>query len=142
MQTSLQGLPPQAMRALTLWQPWCWVMAEGLKDIENRPWAPWTTVVGQRIALHAGNKYDPVGHRFIEGLGIAIPEGAKLSGVVLCTVLVGTPLRASESKWFFGPWGWPISEVRKLREPVPCKGALSLWRLPKDVEAQVRAQGG
>lgn len=30
--------------------------------------------------------------------------------------------------------------VRRLREPVPCKGMLGIWTVPSDVEAKVRAQ--
>ena len=26
------------MKALTLWQPWAWAMASGMKLVENRPW--------------------------------------------------------------------------------------------------------
>jgi hypothetical protein len=32
------------------------------------------------------------------------------------------------------------ANARPLAEPVPCKGALGLWWLPDDVDAQVRAQ--
>jgi hypothetical protein len=33
-----------------------------------------------------------------------------------------------------------LAGVRPLAEPVPCKGALGLWRLPEDVEKAVREQ--
>jgi hypothetical protein len=33
-----------------------------------------------------------------------------------------------------------LADVRPLAEPVPCKGALGLWRLPEDVEKAVRTQ--
>ncbi|MBO2461721.1 hypothetical protein [Actinomadura violacea] len=44
------------------------------------------------------------------------------------------------------PWAWPerwhhqFTDVRPLPEPVPCPGARGLWRLPPDVDEQVRAQ--
>jgi hypothetical protein len=46
---------------------------------------------------------------------------------------------------FCSPWSmsgqfhWELSGVRSLW-PVPCKGALGLWRLPEDAEKAVRAQ--
>jgi hypothetical protein len=33
-----------------------------------------------------------------------------------------------------------LRDVRLLPEPVPCRGALGLWRLPEDVEKAARAQ--
>jgi hypothetical protein len=50
--------------------------------------------------------------------------------------------RVIESPWFFGPVGFVLSDVRRLREPVPCKGALGYWELPPDVERMVRAHLG
>ena len=47
---------------------------------------------------------------------------------------------------FCSPWALQeqyhveLSAVRPLPEPVPCKGALGLWRLPDDVEKAVREQ--
>jgi hypothetical protein len=38
------------------------------------------------------------------------------------------------------PWHWELADVRALPEPVPCRGKLSLWRLPADAENAVRAQ--
>ena len=37
-------------------------------------------------------------------------------------------------------WHWDLIGVRPLRDPVPCKGMLGLWRLPEAVEKAVRAQ--
>ena len=37
-------------------------------------------------------------------------------------------------------WHWELSNVRSLPEPVPCKGALGLWRLTEDIEQAVRSQ--
>ena len=48
------------MRALTLWQPWAWLVANGHKLVENRPWAPSPTALppGHRFAIHAGKRYE------------------------------------------------------------------------------------
>jgi len=42
------------MKALTVWQPWASLIAEGLKPYEFRAWRPPASIVGQRIAIHAG----------------------------------------------------------------------------------------
>jgi hypothetical protein len=39
-----------------------------------------------------------------------------------------------------GRFAWGLTNVRALKEPVPCKGSLSLWLVPPHVEAKVRAQ--
>jgi hypothetical protein len=49
---------------------------------------------------------------------------------------------ALESPWFFGPVGFLLKDVRRLREPVPCKGALGFWEVSTDVEQVIRARLG
>lgn len=39
-----------------------------------------------------------------------------------------------------GRYGLLLANVRRLAEPVPCRGALSLWEVPADVEARIREQ--
>lgn len=39
-----------------------------------------------------------------------------------------------------GRWHHQFTDVRPLDEPVPCRGARGLWRLPPDVDERVRAQ--
>lgn len=40
----------------------------------------------------------------------------------------------------YGQFHIELRCVRPLPEPVPCRGALGLWRLPEDVEKAARAQ--
>ena len=42
------------MKALTIWQPWASLIMAGAKPWEWRGWAPPRSLVGQRIAIHAG----------------------------------------------------------------------------------------
>lgn len=39
-----------------------------------------------------------------------------------------------------GRFAWILTDVCALKEPIPCKGALSLWDVPSNVESLVRAQ--
>jgi len=39
-----------------------------------------------------------------------------------------------------GRYGWVLTNVHALKEPVPCRGALSLWPVPTDVWQRVAAQ--
>lgn len=47
-----------------------------------------------------------------------------------------------QHRWFVGPFGYVLRDVRVLAEPVPCRGWHSFWRLPADVAAEVERQLG
>lgn len=42
------------IKALTIWQPWASLIAIGAKPYEFRGWRPPVSLVGQRLAIHAG----------------------------------------------------------------------------------------
>lgn len=150
------------MMAITISRPWDYALSELslgelLKGIENRGWRP-TSVIGQRIALHAGQKYDYDGAEFIKTtLGIpTIPH--REPGVIVATTLVvgwvakgrnGQPTTANAhglveiaeaSPWFFGPIGWVLVETRQLARPVRCRGSQGLFPVPVDVERDIALQ--
>jgi hypothetical protein len=52
----------------------------------------------------------------------------------------GALLGPQQVRWFFGPIGYVLRDVRALATPVPCRGALGFWMLPADVERAVTAQ--
>jgi len=145
------------MKALTLIQPWAWAICSAGKRIENRGWRPPRSLWGQRIAIHAGKKFDPDSGLalFAEGYGLpaTMPQGAivataRIAGVVTEDKTGLVVESASEEPpawvlspknrvWFCGPVGWVLDEVVVLREPVPCRGAQGLWVVPAAVERQV-----
>jgi len=143
------------MKALTVLNPWGQAIAYWGKPIENRTWAPPESLIGDRIAIHAGKMplsgagLDDVLHT-IDELSVDVihlPEPVTVewllarSSAVVCTAIVGRPVRESTSKWFMGPLGWPLRDIVVMDGPVPCAGAQGLWDLPADVEAAVRAGG-
>lgn len=68
----------------------------------------------------------------------ASESGARYAQVPPVGPLTGAQFDlAAASPWAFGPWAWLLGDVRQLPAPVPCKGALGLWRVPADVEAAV-----
>ena len=142
------------MRAITLHQPWASLIAHGVKDIETRSWPPPQTMVGQRIAIHAGKRI--VGPRSlnletqeaIEGLyGPQWPKAIPAGAVVATAVLVN----AGQVKGLEGPlvtlassptvdpvahdpygdftpgrWLWFLVDVEPF-DPVPAVGRQGLW---------------
>lgn len=47
---------------------------------------------------------------------------------------------ADQRRWFFGPIGYVLRDVRALAKPVPCRGFQGFWRLDERTEAMVREQ--
>lgn len=157
------------MRALTLTQPWCGLVASGIKMIENRPRAMIKHEdFGTLFALHASREIDAeTYHRIFEVAPELRPELAttrelsrwhQLARITSAVIAVATvdrvifqwqdgspaqfagdpPMPADQRRWFFGPVGYVLRDVRALPVPVPCKGRLGFWTLPPDVEARVR----
>jgi hypothetical protein len=54
------------VKALTLHQVWASAIATGAKSHETRSWAPPKSLIGERIAIHAGKSFGPGGWTFIE----------------------------------------------------------------------------
>ena len=44
------------MRAITIKQPWAYLIAAGIKDIENRTWKCPEKYIGKRVLIHASAK--------------------------------------------------------------------------------------
>jgi len=142
------------MKALTLTQPWASLIALGYKRVETRSWRT-HRAVGKELAIHAAKGF-PVGAReFAEAersLG-RLPGRLPLSAMVAVVRLVdcrrvedvaptvtGLERHLGDYTYGCGRWAWLLGGVIALREPVFCRGALGLWRLPEDVESAVRAR--
>lgn len=139
------------MKALTLWRPWPIAMFflryELQKDVENRGWKPPDSIIGQRIAIHAGSKYVDV---FAQWLDIIKPspsetfellayweQKSEVRGIIGTTVVAGWS-RISNSRWAEkGLIHWSMMDRRPLPKPIPCKGAQGLWTVPPDIERQI-----
>lgn len=149
-------------KALTLTQPWGGLVAAGHKPIENRGWNPPKAMIGKRFALHASREIDrDVYHRVMEiapeladrtlpwfelsRVTSAIIGIARLVRVVSDHMLPGSEssvesLPEQDRRWFFGPKGFVLAEIQALREPIPCPGSLSFWRIPKPVREEMAKQ--
>lgn len=82
-----------------------------------------------------------LGYKSIKGIkpGVKIPAYEDLErGEIIGTVEIVDCVQDSSSPWFFGEYSFVLSCPKKLPEPMPCKGALSFWDLPKDVESLIK----
>jgi hypothetical protein len=140
------------MKALTMTQPWASLVALGHKRVETRSWQTINSSFST-IAVHAAKGFPAYAREFAEEeralgrLPARLPFGAvvAVARVLDCRrteavagTLSGLERRLGDYSW--GRWAWMLGEVYALAEPVPCRGALGLWRLPEDVLEAVRAQ--
>ena len=141
------------MRALTLIQPWATYIAHYGKDVENRTWPPPRSVWGQRIAIHAGLRFDAdafppplLGDRdgSLWRRMVALRAGDVPRGAIVATAIVAglalQPDVASTNPWKVpGQWGWQLLDAVALAEPIPCKGRQGLWEVPAEIVARIEA---
>lgn len=139
--------------ALSIQQPWSWLIVNGHKDIENRSWP--TRYRGE-VLIHAGKKIDrecaadlweglhPAGtNRMLEAgawrayLAAGDARG-QCGGIVGVAEIVDCVTR-HDSPWFVGEYGFLIRNARPLPF-TPLKGALGFFRAEYEPGAQ-RAAG-
>lgn len=152
------------MKALSILNPWCGLIAAGEKLIENRSRRminarDW----GTPFALHASMTIDqPAWSRILEIAPELAPELANTkekarwhqlsrhTGAIIGIATIVTHVTdvrqiaeytsPEQARWFFGPIGYVLRDVQALKRPVPCKGALGFWNVPEDIRRQVAEQ--
>lgn len=133
------------MKALTIRQPWPWLILHGGKCIENRTWP---TRYRGPLAIHAAASMTRAewyaALMFIRERGIKppievgyeIPMRDELElGAIIGTVEVVDCVTASPSPWFTGPYGLVLRNPVALTRPIPAKGKLGLWNWEGEANA-------
>lgn len=127
------------MKALSIRQPWAWLIVNGYKDIENRTW--FTRMRGE-ILVHASAGMTRAEYEDVEDTltlsqfsakRIILPSREELQrgGIVGRTTIAGC-VNQSDSPWFFGPQGFVLRDS-KLVPFVPFKGALGFFDVPDEL---------
>lgn len=119
------------MLALSIQQPWPWLITHGYKDVENRTW--WTKVRGE-IALHAGQKVDADGYNWVRRTfpHIELPRTFEVGGIVGTARLVDC-VRESESRWFHGPYGFVLADAKPCAF-LPMRGQIGFFKVDVKVD--------
>ena len=145
------------MKALTLTQPWATLVAIGAKKIETRSWRTsyrgplaihaakgfpkWAKDTCRDNPFHSALYAAGLAReRWTEGIPIGcviatcnlldcLPMVATgcLSGVFDDYPELDTPQERAFGDYSEGRYAWILEDVKPLPEPVPAKGALSLW---------------
>lgn len=112
--------------ALSIRQPWAWLVATGQKDIENRTWR---TNHRGRILIHAGLNKSGWKPALLAELAkdISLPNELQFGGIIGVATISACE-ETSVSPWYIeGSFAWTLSEAALLPF-VPCKGALGLFK--------------
>lgn len=133
------------MKALTLTQPWASLMSFGDKTIETRSWR---TDYRGPVAIHAAKTIpawardwangSPAVRTMLNRRGVyqlsELPAGAVIATAVL-TGCVSTDRLVREppgkdrilGDYSPGRFAWYFTDVVRLPEPIPARGALQFW---------------
>lgn len=122
------------MKALSINQPWAWLIVNGHKGVENRNWD--TSYRGEFL-IHAGKKFDDDCYLFLENedLDIDLPAYNEIAmgGIVGKARLINTVhirdkrlVTAADKPWFCGEYGFMLDSAEPC-ELIPCKGALGFF---------------
>jgi hypothetical protein len=131
------------MKALSIMQPWAWLIVNGHKDIENRTWQPHNYGLKFRgkVLIHAGKNVDGGKREYpdfcedmLEDFGIKLPAFAdlQLGGIVGMAEIIDC-VTESKSRWFCGKYGFVIGRARTLPF-MPCKGQLGFFDVQYDMK--------
>jgi len=116
------------LKAISIRQPWAWLVVNGYKDIENRTW--FTKLRGP-VLIHAGaNTEDlqPEVKKYIERkLKVThLPDAFQIGGII-GIVTTADCVERHHSRWFNGLFGWVLADARRLPFKV-CKGQLNFFK--------------
>lgn len=134
------------MKALSIRQPWAWLILHAGKDIEN---STWPTAFRGRVLIHASKNMTRAEYAAAVIFVMSISEHfdqdsfrfpkfnslrAEMGGIVGSVEIVGC-VQAARSPWFCGPHGFKLALPQVLPFQ-PCAGALSFFD-PKINQEQV-----
>lgn len=105
-------------KALSILQPWAWLIVNGHKDIENRTW---NTEFRGEFLVHAGKGFDADAYDDMRSgaLRLIVPsylpkrEHFERGGIVGQARIADCVIE-SPSRWFFGPYGFVLADAKPL----------------------------
>lgn len=112
------------MKALSIKQPWAWLIVNGYKNIENRTWK---TKFRGEFLVHASKSVDKPALKEMIKQGYPLPREFDIGGIVGKATLVDCRTYG-ESKWFQGPVGFYLKDMQTLPFK-PCKGMLNFFEV-------------
>lgn len=132
------------MKVISIKQPWASLIAQGIKDIENRTWKCPEKYIGKRVMIHASKtpaidrwralNQDQIREACKKGLTGSkfkeLPLGSIIGSVELVDCVQNHPSIWAEQ----GVWNWVLARPILFdgSERVIIKGKLGFWNLNQD----------
>jgi hypothetical protein len=124
------------MKALSIRQPWAWLILNASKDIENRDWP---TKFRGRVLIHASkgmtiDEYDGALYTALHaGFRSYFPRREELArGGIIGSVEIVDCVTKSDSPWFFGEFGFVLRNPKPFPF-IPYRGQLGFFDVPNCV---------
>ncbi|CAK9889160.1 ASCH domain-containing protein [Pseudomonas fluorescens] len=122
------------MKALSIKQPWAWLIIHGGKDIENRTWH---TKLRGRFLVHASKGM--TSNEFTQALlfcserGLPMPDrDDMMRGGIIGSVELVDSVDHSKSPWYTGDKAFALHDPKPLPF-IPLKGRLGFFDVPKEL---------
>jgi hypothetical protein len=118
------------MRALSIRQPWAWLIVHGHKPVENRDWA---TDFRGPLLIHASKtllvpEFEEQCQQVLDWFGIDVPADVPRGGIVGMANVTDC-VQELDSLWFTGPCGLLLADAKPLPF-APWKGQLGFFHVP------------
>ena len=115
------------LKAISIRQPWAWLIVNGYKDVENRLWA--ANLRGP-VLIHASKSRsdttpDALAYIKRKYRVANLPDKFETGGIVGIAEITDC-VKRHRSKWFQGPFGWTLAHARRLPFK-PVKGQLKFF---------------
>lgn len=130
------------MKAISLMQPWAWLMVNGYKDIENRKW---NTSFRGPVLVQASKTFDNDSMVFIRAIlkqleeagdfKVTLPDKFDMGGIVGMFNITKV-VTESDNPWFFGPYGFVVKEAKPLPF-YPLRGQLNFFDVSNEVTLSI-----
>ena len=131
------------MKALSIKQPWSWLICRGIKDVENRTWhihmPPLLNypATPRRIYVHTGLSRSEMTKPILAKI-LKLLTGRQASefmlaydrltfGAIIGEVDIVGCTGKSDSPWFTGPYALMLANAVLYEKPIPCKGRLGFF---------------
>jgi hypothetical protein len=124
------------MKALSIMQPWAWLIVNGHKNIENRSWS---TKFRGPVLIHAGRAEDveashdlQSGRHPVTGEVQPVMDREWKRGGIVGYAEIDDCVSDSDSEWFVGKFGFVMINARPLAFQ-PMRGQLGFFDVPHEI---------
>ena len=139
--------------ALSIKQPWAWLICAGYKDIENRDWGigkdknPMFTIpLPSRVYVHTGKSQDELTKETIAFVLRRLDNKQAANFMLHCQIQAGVPplfafdsvigevtitacVKESASPWFVGEFGFKLENPTLYKVPITYPGKLGFFEV-------------